>query len=236
VGTVLALFRYPVKSTAGEALDVAEVDARGLVGDRTWAAYTQDGGIASGKTTRRFRKVDGLLAWRSSRGTSAGAEESWLHEPEGGRYRVGDPAADAALSTAFGLPLRLRQETTSPHHDDCGVHLVTTSALRTAGRLAGGAVEARRARPNIVLETDGAGFLEDGWEGAELALGPEVVLRLGPGMPRCVMVDQPQHDLGAATPVLRTLGREHDLLLGIQAEVVATGTVRSGQEARLLRP
>jgi len=37
------------------------VDNRGLLHDREWAAYTSDGGIASGKTTRRFRRVDGLF-------------------------------------------------------------------------------------------------------------------------------------------------------------------------------
>lgn len=232
VGTVRALFRYPVKSTAGELLDVAEIDARGLVGDRAWAAYTSDGGIASGKTTRRFRKVDGLLHWRSTFDARPGTG-SWLLDPEGRGYRVGDPNADAALSAAFDRPLVLRAETTTSHHDDCGVHLVTASSLRATERLVAGGVDARRARPNVVLETEGAEFLEDGWEGAELALGSEVVLRLGAGMPRCVMVDQPQHDVASGTPVLRPLGRERDQLLGIQAEVVRTGTVRTGDPARL---
>lgn len=235
VGTVGALFRYPVKSTAGQALDVAEVDSRGLVCDRKWAVYTADGGIVSGKTTRRFRKVDGLMNWRSTAHAGPGdGRPLWLHDPDGGNYRVGDPTADAALTAAFGQPLALRPETTVRHHDDCGVHLVTTSSLRSAEQLAGSIVDARRLRPNILLVTNGVDFLEDGWDHAELALGPEVVLRVGPGMPRCVMVDQPQHDVPAGSPVLQALGREHDLLLGVQAEVVTTGTIRTGDEARLL--
>ena len=237
VGTVGALYRYPVKSTAGEALEVADVDARGFVEDRAWAAYTAEGGIASGKSSRRFRKVDGLLGWRSTLGGASGDDRRpWVLDPAGTRYRAGDEAADAALTAALGQPLALRPETSISHYDDCGVHLVTTSAVRRAGQLAGVALDARRTRPNLLLETDGHGFVEDGWEGAELAVGAEVVLRVGPGMPRCVMVDQDHRDVPAAGPVLRSLGRHHDTLLGVQAEVVSGGAVRVGDEVRLRRP
>jgi uncharacterized protein YcbX len=234
VGTVAALYRYPVKSTAGETLDVAEVDGRGLRQDRTWAAYTDDGRMGSGKSSRRFRKVDGLLGWRSS--MTGGPEDArpWLQAPGGARYRVGDEATDAALSEALGQPLVLRAEASVSHHDDCGLHLVSSSSLRRAAELTDAPVDARRLRPNLVLETDGVGFLEDGWEGLELALGPDVVLRVGPGMPRCVMVDQTHRDVGPAAPLLRTLGREHDLLLGAKAEVVTGGTLRLG-DAVVLR-
>ena len=235
VGTVVALYRYPVKSTAGQTLDVAEVDRRGLVHDRTWALYTGDGRLGSGKTSRRFRRVEGLLGWRSSVSDEPGGDRPWLRAPDGERHRAGDPSTDAALATAFGQPLALRAEASASHHDDCGVHLVTSSSLRRARDLAGADVDARRLRPNLVLQTDGDGFLEDGWEGLELALGPDVVLRVGPGMPRCVMVDQDHRDVGPAAPLLRTLGREHDLLLGAKAEVVTGGTLRLGDEVHLRR-
>ena len=235
VGTVAALYRYPVKSTAGETLEVAEVDGRGLAHDRAWALYTDDGRLGSGKTSRRFRKVDGLLDWRSSMPDHPEDDRPWLRAPDGARHRAGDAATDAALVAAFGQPVALRAETSASHHDDCGVHLVTSSSLRRAGELAGTEVDARRLRPNVVLQTDGEGFLEDTWEGFELALGPDVVLRVGPGMPRCVMVDQEHRDVGPAAPLLRTLGRERDLLLGAKAEVVTGGTLRLGDEVHLRR-
>lgn len=81
VGRVSALRVLPVKSTAGQALSSADVGHWGLTGDREWAAYTRDGGIASGKTTRRFRKVEGLLGWRSSARTSGAVPE--LRRPDG---------------------------------------------------------------------------------------------------------------------------------------------------------
>ncbi len=67
-GRVAALIRYPVTSMAGEALTAADVGPRGLDGDRSWAVRTEDGGIGSGKTTRRFRRVDGLLGLAAAPG------------------------------------------------------------------------------------------------------------------------------------------------------------------------
>ena len=231
VGQVGRLARYPVKSAAGEPLDEAAVDARGLLHDRVWAVYTADGGIASGKTSRRFRRVEGLLQWQARAGSTPVPE---LCSPGGEVHRVDEPAASAALTRGLGQPLQLRREGAVPHHDDCGVHVVTTSSLRRLEELVGSPVDPARLRANVVLDTAGTGFLEDGWEGAELALGPEVVLRLGPPMPRCVMVDQPQRDVAAEPGVLRALGRAHDTELGLMAEVLRPGTLRVGDRARLL--
>ena len=86
-----------------------------------------------------------------------------------------------------------------------------------------------------MLDTEGAAeWLEDDWVGAELAIGSEVVLRFGPPMVRCVMVDTPQVDVSPLPRILVTLGREHDVLLGIQAQVVRAGTIAVGDAARLV--
>ena len=119
------------------------------------------------------------------------------------------------------------------HHDDSGLHLVTTAAIRQLADLLGDSVEVARFRPNLVLDVPGAGFVEDGWTGRELRLGSEVVLRLGIGMTRCVMVDLPQGPLGRDGRILKLLGREHQLLLGLKAEVVRPGIVRQGDPAFL---
>ena len=60
-GRVAALHRYPVKSLTGEAVGELRCDERGFVGDRLWSTRTENDKIGSGKTTRRFAAVDGLL-------------------------------------------------------------------------------------------------------------------------------------------------------------------------------
>jgi uncharacterized protein len=226
-GRVSALVRYPVKSMAGEELTEVEVGDRGLAGDRQWAVYTEDGGIGSGKTTRRFRRIDGLLEWRAVLDQGVPVVES----PAGERYGVDD--AGARLGEAIGRPLGVRPEGDVPHHDESPVHLLTTASLRSLGELLGGPVDVARFRPNVVLDVPGEGFPEDQWVGRELALGADVVLRLGPGMPRCMMVGLPQAELGKDKQILRTLAQERDLSFGLQASVVRGGLVRVGDHAVL---
>ena len=227
-GRVGALLRYPVKSLGGEELEVVEVESRGLAGDRQWAVRTDDGGIGSGKTTRRFRRVDGLLDWRAVLDEGQPVVES----PTGERYGVEDAAA--RLGEAMARPLAIRPEGDVPHHDESPVHLLTTASLRSLGQLLGRPVDVARFRPNVVLEVPGEGFPEDAWAGRDLALGDEVVLRLGPGMPRCVMVGLPQGELAKDKRILRTLASERDLVLGLQASVLRTGTVHRGDVASLV--
>ncbi|MDQ1741003.1 MAG: uncharacterized protein QOE53_2655 [Pseudonocardiales bacterium] len=232
VGAVSLLARYPVKSMRGEQLDRVEIEPRGVVGDRQWAVYTSDGGIGSGKSSRRFRRVDGLLGFRASLDGSAGAAPL-IESPAGQRFRADEPAAEELLSVALRQPLRLGREAGIRHHDDSGLHVLTTAAIRQVAELLGDAVDVARFRPNLVLDVPGTGFVEDGWTGRELRLGSEVVIRLGIGMPRCVMVDLPQGALGRDGRILKLLGQEHQLLLGLKAEVVRTGTVRQGDPAFL---
>ena len=227
-GRVGALLRYPVKSMGGEELAEVEVEHRGLAGDRAWAVYTDDGGIGSGKSTRRFRRVDGLLDWRAE----LDGTEPVIASPAGERCGVDD--AGARLSAALARPLAVRPESDVPHHDESPVHLLTTASLRGLGELLGGPVDVARFRPNVVLDVPGEGFPEEGWVGRELALGDDVVLRLGRGMPRCVMVGLPQADLDKDKRILRTLAQERDLAFGLQASVVRGGTVRRGDPAHLL--
>jgi uncharacterized protein len=232
VGRVRALYRYPVKSTAGQALRSAEVTAVGLRHDRRWAAYTDDGGIASGKRTRRFRPVIGLMQWASS--AQDDDDVPLLVSPEGLRYRVDDPAASAALSAALGQKLTLRPETTIQHHDESPLHLLTTSSLAAIEGAVGTAVDERRFRTNVVIDTGVEPlFLEDQWTGADLAVGKDVVLRLGPGMPRCLMVDQAQAEVAADPHVLKSIGAHHNLQLGLQARADHAGTLRIGDVVTL---
>ncbi|MCQ1945844.1 MOSC domain-containing protein [Arthrobacter sp. zg-Y1116] len=233
VGSVQALYRYPVKSTAGQALRASTVTDRGLQHDRRWAVYTDDGGIASGKRTRRFRPVPGLMQWSSRIEDSETAP--LLLSPEGRQYRVDDPAASRALSAAFGRELTLRPETAVRHHDETPLHLVTTSSLAALEGLAG-AVDERRFRANIVIDTGSRpAFCEDRWVGAELVLGGEVILCLGEGMPRCVMIDQAQAGVPAERKALKLLGAHHSAEFGLQAHAVQTGKLRVGDVVTLRR-
>jgi uncharacterized protein YcbX len=57
-GTVVSLWRYPVKSMMGEELNSSYVTERGLIGDRTYAVVdNQTGKVASAKNPRKWGKL-----------------------------------------------------------------------------------------------------------------------------------------------------------------------------------
>ena len=55
LGEVLSLWRYPVKSMMGEEVSLAQVNAHGLVGDRSYAILDpSDGKVATAKNPRKW--------------------------------------------------------------------------------------------------------------------------------------------------------------------------------------
>lgn len=58
LGSVVSLWRYPVKSMLGEELNAAEVSSRGLLGDRAYALVdSSDGKVASAKNPRKWPQL-----------------------------------------------------------------------------------------------------------------------------------------------------------------------------------
>ena len=57
-GTVVSLWRYPVKSMMGEELNSSYITERGLIGDRTYAVVDkQTGKVASAKSPKKWGKL-----------------------------------------------------------------------------------------------------------------------------------------------------------------------------------
>ncbi len=58
LGSVVSLWRYPVKSMMGEELNATEVTERGLLGDRAYALIdSSDGKVASAKNPRKWPRL-----------------------------------------------------------------------------------------------------------------------------------------------------------------------------------
>ena len=224
-----ALWRYPVKSFLGERLDEAALDARGLAGDRRYAVRDANGKFGSGKTTRRFRLLRDLFAFAAE--TVDGAVI--VRTPGGVSFRVGDPELDALLTAHYGEPLSVAPEGEVSHLDAGPVHVLSTSSLRwVAARLGGTSGDARRYRPNLVVETAADGLVEEGWLGATLAAGT-ALLRVTGTVERCVMPNFPQSELPRDDRVLRLIAQENDTQLGVYADVVRPGVVRVGDAVSL---
>ncbi len=230
VGTVSEAWRYPIKSLGGVRAPTVDLDARGVAGDRALAVYGADGKIGSGKSTRRFRRMDGLLACRVNLDEAGGA---WLRTPSGALLAAPSPEADAALSDLLGEPVHVRAEAAIAHFDAGALHILTTSSLEWLEARLGGPVHTARFRPNLVVRTpDAPAHVEDGWVGRRLRVG-HAILEVTEPTERCVMVTMPQPGLPSDERVLRLLAQEHDACLGVYASVVVPGTMGVGDEVEV---
>ena len=121
------------------------------------------------------------------------------------------------------------------YYDAFPLLVVTTSSLRSlAEALPDAAVDVRRFRPSLVVDTgDAPGYPEFEWLGRSLSIG-DVELEVGVRCPRCVMVTREiDDDVPADRSVLRHIVRELGQDFGVYVEVRRPGRIRVGDEVHL---
>jgi uncharacterized protein YcbX len=139
---------------------------------------------------------------------------------DGWEGSVRSPDTAIRVSEVVGEPVTLKREGAVPHHDEGGVHVVSTSSLRFAGD-----IDVARLRPNVLVELDGDAPTEQSWLQEELAID-SAVLRVIRPMPRCVMMTLAQGGLPFEPSLLREIEARSDGCLGVVAEVEHPGTAR----------
>lgn len=109
-GSVQSLWRYPVKSMAGEELDESEVTAHGLWGDRAYALIdSTDGKVASAKNPRKWPQLLELgAAYSEHPGRGAALPAVRITLPDGTTVSSTQPDIDAVLSRASGRQVTLQ--------------------------------------------------------------------------------------------------------------------------------
>jgi uncharacterized protein len=110
VGSVKSLWRYPVKSMAGEELDASEVTGRGLLGDRAYALIDSvDGKVASAKNPRKWPQLFEFgAAYYDNPRSGAALPAVRITLPDGTAVSSEQPDIDAVLSRALGRPVGMR--------------------------------------------------------------------------------------------------------------------------------
>lgn len=228
VGRVGALWRYPVKSMAGEPLDSIEVSWHGLVGDRRWAFIRPDR-PRSGFPWLTIR--ENPLMWRYqptyADARRADASRTDVITPSGERFEVVDPR----LADELGTGLRaLRQDRGA--FDDMPISVLTNQSVDSIKALTGQAIDARRFRPNIVVDATGGGYPEDAWVGGILRIGT-VAVRIDQRDPRCAVINVDPDTASPDRATLRAVARERNNCLGVYGSVTQPGRIAVGDEVFL---
>lgn len=211
--TVAALWRYPVKSLAGEAINEAELTFDGIPGDRIVHVRGPEGV----RTSRRQHRLLGL------RGTLSATSRPLVN----GLAWDSDEALDL-VRRAAGDDARLTSYDGVERFDVLPLLVATDGAVAEFGR------DVRRLRPNILI-AGVAGMAEVTWPGSELHIG-EAVIYLDSLRPRCPMTTVDPDTLDRDPEVLRDIGRRFRGRLALNADVLRKGTIRVGDPVRLVAP
>jgi uncharacterized protein YcbX len=104
VGSVAALWRYPVKSMMGEELNSSDITDRGLLGDRQFAVVDRSTGKVGGaKNPRKWGNFfDFRAAYAEPPKTGAKMSPVRITLPDGTAVTTGQGDLEQVLSRAFG--------------------------------------------------------------------------------------------------------------------------------------
>lgn len=209
---VAELWRYPVKSMAGERLEAAVVRRDGIVGDRLVQVRDQRGRCVTSRTR------PGLLAHK---GTFGDDEEPLVDGRPWSAAEVAEDVRRAAGETAF-----LVRDDSEERFDMLPLLVATDGAIAAFGH------DGRRLRPNVIIGgVDG--LTERRWEGRSLRLG-DVVIAARDLRQRCIMTTFDPDTQVQDVDVLRGIRTRFDGLLALNCSVRSPGVVRVGDPVSLV--
>lgn len=210
---VASLWRYPVKSLAGEPLGSAHLGEEGIPGDRIVHVRGPEGI----RTSRRHHRLLGLHGSLGPDGAALIDGRPWR-----------SPEALAAVKAAAGDDAWLEESDESDRFDVLPLLVATDGAVSEFGR------DIRRLRPNLLIAgVPGMGEVQ--WPGATLHIG-EAVIRIDSRRGRCPMTTVDPDTLAVDPEVLRDIGRRFGGRLALNAEVLRPGEVAVGDEVTLQWP
>jgi uncharacterized protein YcbX len=208
---VAGLWRYPVKSLAGEPLSTTAIGPGGIPGDRIVRVRGPEGV----RTSRRQYRMLGLHGTLDPGGRPRIDGCPW-NSPEALALVKGAAGHDAWLEAWEGLD----------RFDILPLLVATDGAVAAFGR------DVRRLRPNILIGGV-EGSSERDWPGAELHIG-EAIVRLDSLRGRCHMTTIDPDTLQVDPGVLRDIVRRFGNQLALNADVVRGGRVRVGDPVKLV--
>lgn len=216
---VKEIWRYPVKSMAGEQLKSARLTSSGIEGDRVIQVRNAQGRTVTSRT------VPGLLGLRAALDDLDAEGDPLVN----GRPWT-DPGILAAVEKLVGKGARLVRDESLDRFDILPLLVATDGAITAFGR------DVRRLRPNIVIGGV-TGLEERQWQGGRLVIGEAgvVVIRMEDLRGRCIMTtfdpDTLAHDPGVLRDIVKRFGGK----LALNGDVERGGVIEVGQEVSVIR-
>lgn len=210
---VTEIWRYPVKTMAGEKLQRARIGPLGIDGDRVVRVEDARKRVITSRSHPRFLGHKGTL----------GVDGEPL--VDGRPWNSPAVAADVVDIVGPGATL--------VRHDDLDRFDVLPLLIATDGAIAAFGYDYRRLRPNIVIGGV-EGMMEREWPGGQLRIDKVVIgvqdLRL-----RCIMTSYDPDTLVQNTEVTRSIYDRFDGKLALNCFVIEPGEVSEGDAVQFVR-
>ena len=249
IGTIKQIWRFAVKSMAGEQLETCTVGMRGIPGDRGWAVRDETAGkLATGS---RFPLLMQCSARYREPPVNGFIPPVDMGLPDGAQLGSDLVDVNARLTELLGKPVSLSQLSASnssetgliqlpsaqgTYFDVAQIHVLTSASLAEMKRIDPAADwDVRRFRPNFFVETEAGitGLVDAEWGGRKLRIG-EVELFCEIPCERCAMTIHAQQELPKDESIFRTITKEAGKNLGAYASVLKPGEVRTGDIVEII--
>jgi len=238
IGQVEAIFRYPVKSMAGERLETAALGWHGIEGDRRLALRRiQDHGGMPWLTASKLPELV-LFTPQRREDSTQGEIPTHVRTPDGREMAVFGAELAEEVGQRYGAPVEMMQLRHGIFDDAC-ISLIASDTVREIGRLAGLDLDIRRFRPNLVVRLlRPVPFEEDEWLGGVLTFGEgddAAAIAVTTLDERCSMVNLDPGSAMPASEVMKAIVRANQNNAGVYGAVTQIGRVEMGQRIFLRR-
>jgi MOSC domain-containing protein len=210
---IAELWRYPVKSMAGEKLTCATLNALGIAGDRVVHVEDSRSHVV---TSRTHPQLLGHHAVLDASGEPTVDGVPWT-----------DPQVLEKIVNIAGPGSRMVRDDSAARFDVLPLLVATDGAIQAFGH------DGRRLRPNIVIGGV-EGLAERGWEGDCLRIGNAVIgienLRM-----RCVMTTFDPDTQIQDRDVLKEIVRRFAGKLALNCYVIQGGKICVGDKVELVK-
>ena len=236
IGQIEALFRYPVKSMAGERLDTATLGWHGFEGDRRLAFRRLDNhtGMPWLTASRLPELILYTPLWRDTQAEIP----THVRTPDGRELPVFGEELAAEIARRHGAPAQMMQ-LRHGIFDETPVSVIAVDTINEISQLAGVNPDVRRFRPNILVHLLKPGaFQEDAWVGSTLSFGEgddASAIAVTMRDERCAMLNIDPDTARLNPEVMKAAVRANQNNVGIYATVTCTGRLKVGQTVFLDR-
>ncbi len=206
------IWRYPVKSMAGEKLRTATVSPLGIDGDRIVHVENARGRFI---TSRSHPRLLGHHATLDANGRPLVDGLPWT-----------DPEVSRHIIDIAGPGAQLVSDTSAGRFDVLPLLVATDGAIKEFGH------GHRRLRPNLVI-SGVEGLAERTWEGKRLLIG-NTVIGIDTLRGRCVMTTYDPDTLKQNPAILKEIVRKFGGTLALNCYVIQGGKINVGDNVKLL--